>query len=330
MIGELQPGAWQQLAALRARLPHALLIHGAQGVGKLALAERFAQLLLCEGAGQGTEPCGSCSACRWFLGANHPDVRYVEPEALGRTAAQADEDEPAPAKAAKPSTEIKIEQVRALADFVNVGSHRGGRRVAIVHPAEDMNPSSANALLKSLEEPPAGAFFLLVSHRPARLLPTIRSRCVAIPVAPPEPRAAQAWLAAQGVKDPARWLAFAGGAPRRALEIAGGDKAEAIAALLRAIEAGDLEAASAVPDRETLELLAEVLQKLALDRAFGALAGRPRFLPELKSKGGAQPAQWLAFARAMGRNRLLARHPLNPRLFAAEMLSGIPGKLTGN
>lgn len=328
MIDELQPAAWRQLAALRGRLPHALLIHGAQGVGKLALAERFAQLLLCEVAGQGTEPCGTCHSCRWFLGANHPDVRFIEPEAFGRYAAQADEDEAVPAKAGKPSTEIKIEQVRALADFVNVGSHRGGRRVAVVHPAEDMNLSSANALLKSLEEPPAGAFFLLVSHRPARLLPTIRSRCVAVPVPAPDPGAAAAWLAAQGVKEPARWLAFAGGAPRRALEIASGDKAGAIATLLRAIEAGDLEAASAVPDREMLELLAEVLQKLSLDQAFGELAGRSRFLPEIRPIGDAQTARWLAFARAMGRNRLLARHPLNPRLFASEMLSGIPGRQT--
>lgn len=324
MIGELQPGAWRQLAALRARLPHALLIHGAQGVGKLALAERFAQLLLCEVAGQGMEPCGACPACRWFLGGNHPDVRYVEPEAFGRHAAQADEDQATPAKTAKPSTEIKVEQVRALADFVNVGSHRGGRRVAIVHPAEDMNASSANSLLKSLEEPPSGAFFLLVSHRPARLLATIRSRCVAVPVPPPESGAAEAWLAAQGVREPARWLAFAGGAPRRALEIARSDQAESIQALLRAVEAGDFDAASAVPDRETLERLAELLQKLALDRAFSGLAGRPRFLPGLKASGDAEPAQWLAFARAMGRNRLLARHPLNPRLFAAEMLSGLP------
>jgi len=326
MIAELQFETWRQLVALRARLPHALLLHGSQGVGKLALAERFAQLLVCEAAGQGTEPCGACSACRWFLGNNHPDVRYVEPEVLGRYAALVDEDDAAPAKAAKPSTEIKIEQVRALADFVNVGSHRGGRRVAIIHPAEDMNASSANSLLKSLEEPPAGAMFLLVSHRPARLLPTIRSRCVSVPVTPPSSKASMAWLASQGVREPARWLAFAGGAPRRALELANGRQAEGIDGLLRALEAADFEAAAAIPDRETLELLAEVLQKMALDRAFVDLTGRPRFLPELKVRPHAQPAQWLAFARAMGRNRLLARHPLNPRLFAAEMLSGIPGR----
>lgn len=328
MIAELQPEAWRQLVALRARLPHALLLHGTQGVGKLALAERFAQLLVCEAAGQGTEPCGACSACRWFLGTNHPDVRYVEPEALGRYAAQADEDDAAPAKTTKPSTEIKIEQVRALTDFVNIGSHRGGRRVAIIHPAEDMNASSANSLLKNLEEPPAGAMFLLVSHRPARLLPTIRSRCVAVPVIPPSATFSMAWLASQGVREPARWLAFAGGAPRRALEIANGAQAEAINGLLKALESSDFEAAAAIPDRDTLELLAEVLQKMALDRAFVDLAGRPRFLPELKLGLGAQPDQWLAFARAMGRNRLLARHPLNPRLFAAEMLSGIPGRST--
>lgn len=168
MITNLQKEFWTQLTRMHDRLPHAMLIHGAAGVGKLALAERFAQLLLCEhpgqGAkpGQGANPCGGCEGCRWFLAGNHPDVRIVEPEALAlvRPAAVVEESKEEQAKEKKkPSLQIKIEQTRGLADFLNLASHRGGRRVAIIHPAEDMNTATANALLKSLEEPPLGAFF---------------------------------------------------------------------------------------------------------------------------------------------------------------------------
>src|SRR5919109_502718 len=98
-----------------ARLPHAILIHGPQGVGKLALAERIAQTLLCEGA---PKPCGVCEGCRWFVAGSHPDFRRVEPEALAKEPVLADEEEEAPARKGKPSIEIKIEQVRALADFL--------------------------------------------------------------------------------------------------------------------------------------------------------------------------------------------------------------------
>jgi len=75
LIIDLQKEAWARLTGRLDRLPHALLIHGAPGVGKLALAERFAQLLLCERRGQATVPCGACEACRWFLADDHPDVR---------------------------------------------------------------------------------------------------------------------------------------------------------------------------------------------------------------------------------------------------------------
>ncbi len=314
------------------RLPHALLIHGAPGVGKLALAERFAQLLLCEQrtsafqhVGQGVAPCGTCDGCRWFLAGNHPDARIVEPEAvaltLARPAPAAEEGKEEKAKDAKPSNQIKIEQTRGLADFLNLTSHRGGRRVAIVHPAEDMNTATANSLLKGLEEPPAGAIFLLVSHRPAGLLPTIRSRCVPVPVPLPEPKAAAAWLAAQGVRTPERWLAFAGGAPLRALDYAKGEQGEAIERVLRAIAAGNRAGLAEIKDRGELEPLAEVLQKMALDGAFALLTGRGKY------GGAAVPGDaraWLAYARSMGRNRALTRHPLNPKLFAAEMVAGMP------
>jgi DNA polymerase-3 subunit delta' len=322
MISDLQNSAWDRLTGMRDRLPHALLLHGAPGVGKLALAERFAQFLVCESRAQVTEPCGRCEGCRWFLAGNHPDIRFLEPEALARNAAVAEEGEEPKAKDAKPSSQIKIEQARALGDFVHVVSHRGGHRVAIVHPAEDMNTATANSLLKNLEEPPAGAVFLLVSHRPARLLPTIRSRCVPVPVPVPARQAAAAWLGAQGVKNAERWLAFAGGAPLRALEYATGERGAAIERVLRGVAAGDREALADVRDSALIEPLIEVLQKMALDRAFGALTGRTKY-------GGAAGAgdarAWLAYARAMGRHRTLARHPLNPRLFAGEMVAAMPG-----
>jgi len=288
------------------RLPHALLLYGPQGIGKLALAERVAQLLLCEGPGK--RPCDACDACRWFTAGNHPDFRRLEPEALAKQPPPETEEEGPARRARQPSIEIRIEQVRALADFLNVGSHRGGRRVTLVHPAEHMNAPTANALLKGLEEPPAAAIFILVSHRPAQLLPTVRSRCIPVPVAIPPPDAALEWLSAQGVNDPQRWLAYAGGAPLRAVGYAA--RGEATLA--------------PVDDREALEPLAEALQKLALDHALLAF-GLPA---KYQTTSGPVPAekarQWLAFARQMGQDRLLCRHPLNARLFSAAMLAAMP------
>jgi len=283
------------LAGRLERLPHALLVYGPRGIGKLALAEKAAQLLLCEGK---PRPCGACEACRWLLGGNHPDFRRVEPEALWAE------------KPEKPSIVIKVEQVRELADFLYIRSHRGRLRVALVHPAEDMNENAANALLKGLEEPPAGAVFILVSHRPAQLLPTIRSRCVAVPVGLPPKGAALEWLKAQDLKDAERWLSYAGGAPLRAVEQAARGK----------------PALAPVDERDALEPLAEALQKTALDNALLAFGLPAKYGTGASAVPREQARDWLAFARRMGEDRLLCRHPLNPRLFSAAMIAAMPGQ----
>jgi DNA polymerase-3 subunit delta' len=289
----------ESLARRADRLPHALLVFGPQGIGKLALAERMAQVLLCEGAGK--KPCDACEACRWFLAGNHPDFWRLEPEVLWK--------EP-PEKKEKPSIVIRIDQVRALADFLYTHSYRGGTRIVLVHPAEHMNEDAADALLKGLEEPPAGAVFILVSHRPAQLLPTIRSRCVHVPVPLPPREAAIQWLSQQGVKDPGRWLAYAGGAPLRAVEYA----AQGVAPLVP------------VDVREGLEPLAEVLQKTALDHALLAFGLPAKYQTTSAAVPREKARAWLAFARQMGEDRKLCRHPLNPRLFSAAMLAAVPSE----
>jgi DNA polymerase III subunit delta' len=292
--------AWNQpvldsLAQRVGRLPHALLVYGPRGVGKLALAERMAQLLLCEGK---KRPCDACDACRWFVAGNHPDFRRLEPEALWAE------------KPEKPSIVIKVEQVRELADFLYIRSHRAGLRIALVHPAEEMNENASNALLKGLEEPPAAAVFILVSHRPAQLLPTVRSRCVKLPVPLPDKRSAIQWLKENGLTEPERWLAYAGGAPLRALECSAQGKI----------------ALAPVDVREALEPLADALQKTALDRALLAFGLPAKYQTgDMKVPREAAGA-WLAYARRMGEDRLLCRHPLNPRLFSAAMLAAMPSE----
>lgn len=322
-IPSFQQDAWKRLAGMRERAPHALLLHGPQGVGKLQLAQLFTQLLLCEAPKPRDAPCGTCDGCRWFLAGHHPDVRLVEPETISRQSAAAEGEGPDKPKG-KPSAEIKIEQVRALADFVNIGSHRGGRRVAILHPAEAMNPHSANALLKSLEEPPGAAMFLLVSHRPARLLATLRSRCVPVPVLLPEAGAARKWLEAQGVRDAAKRLSFAGGAPLQALADTENKRGALVDEILKMLAARDAGRLQAQRDREGLELLAEVLQKSAYDGVFAAFGLQPKY--GTGGPLGGSKRQWLAYARKLGRDRALARHPVNAALHAAEMLAGLPGR----
>jgi len=337
-MDKLNENIWESLRSAVERLPHAVLIQGPEGVGKLALAERLAGRLLCESPTELSEACGRCEGCRWVGAGTHPDLRRLEPDALAENVAAPEESERETrgARRAKPSIEIRVDQVRELSDFLYLGSHRGRRRVAIVHPAEAMNVHAANALLKGLEEPPASAVFLLVSHHPARLLPTIRSRCVVVPVPRPEESAALAWLEAvtPPVREAKRWLAFAGGSPRLALEYAGGERGARVAPYLEALTHGAADSIPDATDRESLESLAETLQKHAIDQATSALAGRSVYGTVGSTTSGARRwapgLAWIGFARYMGRAKALARHPVNPRLFSAEMISEVSKLTTSN
>jgi len=334
--------AWQQLSAREASPAHALLIHGAEGIGKLALGRAWAQRILCE-ATPGAFACGQCEGCHWFLGGQHPDYRQIQPEALAGV--EVDSELPASAsKTTKPSLEIKVDQVRALSVFLNTQSHRGRRRVVVVHPAEAMNTNAANSLLKSLEEPPSGACFILISNHRDQLIPTIRSRCVDIAAVSPSWSTALDWLKKERVDDPEVWLGLAGGAPLLARDRAEHADAKRVLQLVTALRSCDRAALEAwnPTDRGELELFTELLQKYAHDQVRLLGGGTSVFFPELMIKNNpalpndrptddqARPAgagslvSWLSYARHVGKQRSLASHPLNPRLFALDLLSGLP------
>lgn len=311
-------GNLEGLLSQGARMPNALIIHGRAGIGKRDLADALARAILCEATG--LRPCERCDSCRWYLGGNHPDLRIVEPES--RQPASADPEQEKPRGAAQRlSHEIKIEQIRGLADFLAIGSHRGRRRIAIVHPAEAMNHHAANSLLKSLEEPPAAAIFLLVSDRPARLLPTIRSRCVAYSVPIPSTAQAIEWLTDQSVKEPQAWLRYAGGAPLHALELASGEAGQLVSTLRRMPDPEALRGVRWGPDRQELEILVDYLQKKAFDEALLAVN-----LPLRYGAGSEHPSreklgQRLRVARRLGQERRALRQALNPALFAESCLA---------
>ena len=134
-----QESAWQQLQTLRQRMPHAILFHGAAGIGKADFIEQFAQALLCENARPDGHACGECPSCGWFLQHSHPDYRRVRPEVMEDEPGEGEEGEDKKAAKKAPSKEIKIEQIRALSDFMNISTHRQGLRVVVLYPAEALN-----------------------------------------------------------------------------------------------------------------------------------------------------------------------------------------------
>ncbi|HEY5632872.1 MAG TPA: DNA polymerase III subunit delta' [Burkholderiaceae bacterium] len=313
-----------RLLAARAQLPHALLISGAPGTGKSLLAHAFARSLLCESPLEGGGACGRCLACGWFDQRNHPDFRLLTPDA----------DEEDPERRERPdkaSSDIRIAQVRALADFLAVGGHRGGRRVVLIEPADAMNAPAANALLKTLEEPGENTHFILVSGRPDRLAATVRSRCVAVPIARPDPGLAARWVAQRTGATEAQagtWLAATAGAPFRALALADPERSTAHRLIVKigglspdtsAIQAA--EALAAVPARVWLPLLQTWVTDLGRVLAGAVPQGFPDQGEALGRLAGATRLERIArFQAWLNLQSRLVDHPLNPRLFCEDAM----------
>lgn len=177
-----QQGLWSSLLRLHAagRLPHALLLAAAEGSGRHDLALALAARLLCQSPA-GELACGRCRSCQWLAAGSHPDFLRVSPEVDGD----------------KVSKVIKVDQAREVVQFASQSAQMQGWRVVVLSPAHALNTASANALLKTLEEPGRDTLFLLLTDQPMSLLPTIRSRCQLLPLGVPDTQLARQWLRSQ-------------------------------------------------------------------------------------------------------------------------------------
>ena len=156
-----------------AKLHHALLIQGPSGLGKSSFALQLAQLLLCK-ARLGDKVCGQCQSCLLNAASTHPDLHVVESD-----------------------KQIGVDQIRDAIKKLVSSAHLSGAKVLIIYHAHTMTESSANALLKTLEEPTANTFLLLTTDKPERLLPTIKSRCEKLALPLPSLDSTLAWVKTQ-------------------------------------------------------------------------------------------------------------------------------------
>ncbi|MBS0969905.1 DNA polymerase III subunit delta' [Chimaeribacter arupi] len=160
---------------------HALLIHADEGNGDAALVYGLSRWLLCQHP-QGEKSCGECHSCRLMLAGNHPDWHVLTPE--------------------KGKASLGIDRVRQVIDGLYTHAQQGGAKVIWLAQAEALTEAAANALLKTLEEPPEKTYFLLGCRTPSRLLPTLRSRCSYWHLQNPPPALSSQWIQRQQPADP--------------------------------------------------------------------------------------------------------------------------------
>ena len=315
-----------QARQLLAQKGHAWLLHGPSGLGQYRLALDLATAWLCEAATD-SGACGICPSCHAVRVRTHADLRVLMPEVaqldlgwpLGEKA-QEEIDE----KKRKPSREIRVDAMRDAIEFSQRTSARGRGKVVLVYPAEQMNTISANALLKTLEEPPGAVRFVLASESAHQLLPTIRSRCLGHAMHWPEPAAALRWLQQQGIDAAAApaLLQAAGGRPDDVLLMQNtGRSAADWARFPAAMAAGD---AAFVRDWPVTDLV-DALQKLCHDALCVQQQAEPRYfaLKAAPAKPGASLTgvtalksltaltDWFA---ALQQSRKTMEHPFIPGL----------------
>ena len=311
------------------RLHHAWLLTGPRGVGKATLAWAIARWLLSGAVGDDLSVPADAPAARRLAALSEPNLQLVR--------------RPWDDKAGRLRAEITVDEIRKLLSFFHLSAAEGGRRIAIIDAADEMNVAAANALLKVLEEPPKDGLILMIAHQPARLLPTIRSRCRILRLNPLKPDLMTQALAGLGVDEDAEALAaLSDGSVGEALRLAGQDGlkryqqiVDLFATLprmdrLAAAKLADAAAGRANADGDPFDLSITLLDRFLTRTARAGLMGAP--LPQAARGEGALLARlspddraardWAdAQARLSARARAGRAVNLDPAALVMDMLT---------
>jgi DNA polymerase-3 subunit delta' len=312
------PWIQKQSLALLSQQGHAWLLQGPSGLGQYDLATSMVSAWLCESDRAISHgACGQCGSCHALSVHTHADLMVLMPETilleLGwplSEKAQSEIDN----KTRKPSKEIRIEAMRDAIEFSQRTNARGRGKAVLVFPAERMNHVTANALLKTLEEPPGDVKFVLATEAAHQLLPTIRSRCLIHTMAWPSEAEAVQWLETQSLSkdDATALLKAAGGRPDEVLKQRNlGQSMQWWSKFPKAMLAGDASYCSDLPASEVID----ALQKLCHDLLMLQTQATLRYfneadLPKLK----VSPAQLTAWFKRLSQAAKTSEHPFNAGL----------------
>jgi len=321
-MSAIAPWIAAQRDRLLAQRGHAWLLQGPSGLGQFELALELVRAWLCD-APTPHGACGQCGSCHAVAVHTHADLCVLMPEtvmlALGwplPEKAQSEIDD----KKRKPSREIRVEAMRDAVEFCQRTSARGRGKAVLVYPAEQMNTITANALLKTLEEPPGDTRFVLASEAAHLLLPTIRSRCLGHTLHWPDEAQALQWLQAQGLAPEVAQaqLRAAGGRAQDALAQAQAGRSPATwAQLPKALARGEVAALADLTPAQAIN----ALQKLCHDLQASACGAAPRYFAAADLP---PPPPLLALARwaqALTRAARTAEHPFNTGLMLEALVA---------
>ncbi|AXC50957.1 DNA polymerase III subunit delta' [Paracoccus suum] len=310
-------------AARSGRLHHAWMLTGPRGVGKATLAWSAARWLLAGQPSADLTVAPDDPAARRIAALSEPSLQLVR--------------RPWDDKAGRLKAEITVDEVRRLLGFFHMSAAGGGRRVAIVDAADEMNTAAANALLKMLEEPPRDAVIFLIAHQPARLLPTIRSRCRTLRLAPLEPGdMAEVLGGLDAPGDPLQLAALSAGSAGEAMRLTGQDGLEVyqqVVDVMASLPRMDRPAAARLAERaggragaegDPFDLVVTLLDLFLSRTARAGLLGPP--LPEA-ARGEGELLARLAPDPAAARGWAAAQAQLSARARAGRAVNLDPAAL---